>query len=336
MGTNIRLTRSITLSLPLDRAPCPLTLRRPRCVPRLAVLRRSCARPSPPASSRIRHADRWHERSTPIFGGVGIFAGLSRRASGSRSRWARSIRPRSCSGSTAASPLMFVAGLVDDLRHLTPLAKLAAQIARGRDRARDRARMCSSSTTRSLAGAIAMVLARRHDERVQPARQHGRARRDARRHRVRLLRDRRRDRPSEPRGARVALAGALACAASCPSTSGPGERRSSSWATPARSCSASRSPGSGSPSSWKVAGTTVATLLAADPRARSADPRHDARHRRPPARGPADLAGRPRPQLAPARALRPVREATPCRCSRSSRPRSARRASPTTSSTTSG
>src|SRR6478752_6018752 len=41
--------------------------------------------------------ERWHERATPTFGGVGIFAG-------------------------------FVAGLADDLWHLSVLAKLGAQI----------------------------------------------------------------------------------------------------------------------------------------------------------------------------------------------------------------
>ena len=62
-------------------------------------------------------------------------------------------------------------------------------------------------------------------------------------------------------------------------------------------------------SSWRVAGTTVATLLLPDPRARDPDPRHHARHGRAAARRPPDPPGRPRPLLAPARALRPLRAA---------------------------
>ena len=48
---------------------------------------------------------------------------------------------------------------------------------------------------------------------------------------------------------------------------------------------------------------------AADPRARGPDPRHDARHRRAAARGPAGHAGRPRPHVAPARLPGPLRQA---------------------------
>ena len=85
---------------------------------RTSVGRRFVANPS---------GDRWHESATPSFGGVGIFAGLvagiarlpARRADrphvGGRRHPRR--RRRSCSSF----------GLVDDLRSLPPLAKLALQ-----------------------------------------------------------------------------------------------------------------------------------------------------------------------------------------------------------------
>ena len=62
-------------------------------------------------------------------------------------------------------------------------------------------------------------------------------------------------------------------------------------------------------SSWRVAGTTVATLILPVLVLAVPDPRHDARHGRAAARRPADLPGRPRPLLAPARALRALRAA---------------------------
>jgi UDP-GlcNAc:undecaprenyl-phosphate GlcNAc-1-phosphate transferase len=72
--------------------------------------------------------ERWHTRSTPVFGGVGIFAGL-----------VAGIGAAALAGAADASAellaivggcgLLFLAGLADDLRALPPLAKLAAQIA---------------------------------------------------------------------------------------------------------------------------------------------------------------------------------------------------------------
>ena len=71
--------------------------------------------------------ERWHERPTPTVGGVGIFAGFAAgtglalaigAVGGVGELW----------GILGGCALLFCAGLVDDLMHLPPLAKLAAQI----------------------------------------------------------------------------------------------------------------------------------------------------------------------------------------------------------------
>jgi UDP-GlcNAc:undecaprenyl-phosphate GlcNAc-1-phosphate transferase len=72
--------------------------------------------------------ERWHERPTPTFGGVGIFAGLLAGlglavAVGAVEAGSELL------GIAAGTTLLFAAGLIDDVRHLTPLAKLGAQIA---------------------------------------------------------------------------------------------------------------------------------------------------------------------------------------------------------------
>jgi UDP-GlcNAc:undecaprenyl-phosphate GlcNAc-1-phosphate transferase len=70
--------------------------------------------------------ERWHERATPTFGGVGIFAGFVvgiglalaiSAVHGNGELW----------GILGGCALLFAAGLIDDLRHLPPIAKLAAQ-----------------------------------------------------------------------------------------------------------------------------------------------------------------------------------------------------------------
>jgi UDP-GlcNAc:undecaprenyl-phosphate/decaprenyl-phosphate GlcNAc-1-phosphate transferase len=72
--------------------------------------------------------ERWHERSTPVFGGVGIFAGLL--AGIGVALMLGAIDPSSeLGGIVAGAAILFFAGLVDDLRTLSPLAKLAAQFA---------------------------------------------------------------------------------------------------------------------------------------------------------------------------------------------------------------
>jgi len=66
--------------------------------------------------------ERWHEQPTPTFGGVGIFAGfiggiLLALAVGAV-EWSGEL-----GGILAGVTIVFVAGLVDDLRHLSPIAK---------------------------------------------------------------------------------------------------------------------------------------------------------------------------------------------------------------------
>jgi UDP-GlcNAc:undecaprenyl-phosphate GlcNAc-1-phosphate transferase len=70
---------------------------------------------------------RWHEQPTPLLGGIGIFAGflagiLLALATGAV-EWSGEL-----GGIVAGVAIVFVAGLVDDLWHLSPVAKLAAQI----------------------------------------------------------------------------------------------------------------------------------------------------------------------------------------------------------------
>jgi len=72
--------------------------------------------------------ERWHAEATPTFGGVGIFAGFAAAillslATGAV-EWSGEL-----GGILAGVTIVFVAGLVDDLRHLSPIAKLGAQIA---------------------------------------------------------------------------------------------------------------------------------------------------------------------------------------------------------------
>jgi UDP-GlcNAc:undecaprenyl-phosphate GlcNAc-1-phosphate transferase len=71
-------------------------------------------------------ADRWHERPTPLLGGVGIFAGIS---AGIWIAVAAGAIPatRELAGIYGGVSLLFGAGLVDDIRALPPLGKLALQ-----------------------------------------------------------------------------------------------------------------------------------------------------------------------------------------------------------------
>ena len=72
--------------------------------------------------------ERWHDRATPTFGGVGIFAGLVVGVAAAVLTGA--VEPTSeLFGILAGAGLLFAAGLVDDVRHLSPLMKLAAQFA---------------------------------------------------------------------------------------------------------------------------------------------------------------------------------------------------------------
>jgi UDP-GlcNAc:undecaprenyl-phosphate/decaprenyl-phosphate GlcNAc-1-phosphate transferase len=73
-------------------------------------------------------ADRWHERPTPLFGGVGIFAGIT---AGLWVAVAVNAIPltKELEGIYGGIALLFVAGLIDDIRAMPPLAKLAVQFA---------------------------------------------------------------------------------------------------------------------------------------------------------------------------------------------------------------
>ncbi len=75
----------------------------------------------------VPSGERWHDQPTPTFGGVGIYAGfvaavLLAVAVGAVESSSELL------GILAGVTLVFLAGLVDDLRHLSPIAKLAAQI----------------------------------------------------------------------------------------------------------------------------------------------------------------------------------------------------------------
>ena len=73
-------------------------------------------------------ADRWHVKPTPLLGGVGIFIGFT---VGLWLAIAVDAIPltKSLGGIYAGIALLFVAGFVDDMRALSPLVKLALQIA---------------------------------------------------------------------------------------------------------------------------------------------------------------------------------------------------------------
>ena len=72
--------------------------------------------------------ERWHERPTPVFGGVGIFAGLVAGIGAAVAVGAVDASSE-LGGILAGCTILFLAGLVDDLRTLSPVAKLAAQFA---------------------------------------------------------------------------------------------------------------------------------------------------------------------------------------------------------------
>ena len=73
-------------------------------------------------------ADRWHQRTTPMVGGIGIFAGL---LTGFWVAVAAGAAPasRELVAILGGCTILFVAGLLDDLFSLGPLLKLAAQLA---------------------------------------------------------------------------------------------------------------------------------------------------------------------------------------------------------------
>ena len=70
--------------------------------------------------------ERWHDRVTPSFGGVGIYLGLLAGLGAAVAVGAVEASSELL-GVTAGCTILFVAGLADDLRELPPLAKLGAQ-----------------------------------------------------------------------------------------------------------------------------------------------------------------------------------------------------------------
>ncbi len=71
--------------------------------------------------------ERWHTQTTPLFGGVGIFGGFAGGVAVALGagviEWSTEL-----GGLLVGITIVFLAGLIDDLRHLSPVAKLGAQI----------------------------------------------------------------------------------------------------------------------------------------------------------------------------------------------------------------
>ncbi|MEX2211330.1 MAG: hypothetical protein WD689_06150 [Gaiellaceae bacterium] len=90
----------------------------------LALLR------SPAAQWLVKapEADRWRQEAKPLIGGIGIFAGivvaLALAAANGGFEPSRELL-----GIVGGCAIVFLAGLYDDIRHIPPLAKLAAQVA---------------------------------------------------------------------------------------------------------------------------------------------------------------------------------------------------------------
>jgi len=70
--------------------------------------------------------DRWHAEATPIFGGVGIYLGFVAGVGAALAIGA--VEPgKQLLGVVGGCSILFAAGLLDDVVHLNPVAKLAAQ-----------------------------------------------------------------------------------------------------------------------------------------------------------------------------------------------------------------
>lgn len=83
----------------------------------------------PNAAGRLTAApstDRWATRVTPAFGGIGIFAGLA-AAVGLALASGSVVESGQIAAILSGAAVLFLAGLVDDIRALPPVAKLAAQ-----------------------------------------------------------------------------------------------------------------------------------------------------------------------------------------------------------------
>jgi UDP-GlcNAc:undecaprenyl-phosphate/decaprenyl-phosphate GlcNAc-1-phosphate transferase len=73
-------------------------------------------------------SDRWHQSTTPYFGGIGIFVGLAVGTLAALAAGAALTHHEEVLGILAGCSVLFVAGLLDDAISLPPAAKLAAQI----------------------------------------------------------------------------------------------------------------------------------------------------------------------------------------------------------------
>jgi UDP-GlcNAc:undecaprenyl-phosphate GlcNAc-1-phosphate transferase len=83
-----------------------------------------------PLATRLGAApreDRWHQRTTPMLGGIGIFAGI---LAGCWAAVAADAAPatRELVAILGGCAILFAAGLLDDLYSLGPIPKLAAQV----------------------------------------------------------------------------------------------------------------------------------------------------------------------------------------------------------------
>jgi UDP-GlcNAc:undecaprenyl-phosphate GlcNAc-1-phosphate transferase len=84
-----------------------------------------------PVASRVSaepRGDRWHRRTTPMIGGIGIFAGL---LAGVGAALLADAAPatQELLAILGGCSILFVAGLLDDIYSLGPIPKLAAQLA---------------------------------------------------------------------------------------------------------------------------------------------------------------------------------------------------------------
>ena len=84
-----------------------------------------------PLAARIAAApreDRWHERTTPMLGGIGIFVGIL-VGFGAAVAVDGGLATRELLAIVGGCTILFVAGLLDDLYSLGPILKLTAQLA---------------------------------------------------------------------------------------------------------------------------------------------------------------------------------------------------------------